>query len=689
MARQAGAMEDPDQAALGARLLDAFHHLALGGAVERRRRLVEDDDVRPLQQGAGDRGLLLLRYRQARAAAADAEFEADADDRLAQAERVEHLGDDGGNPRRRRGLAIGDLAEEDVVLQRGGGVVTVNVEELDLRAHRRRQIVGEDLAGGEDARLERFVEQTETMTGDDHLEGQREQLAAILRFQRVAAGLVDAAEDGLELRQGAGADEAVLLEELVLGRQIGEQFDHRLRHLLAHGDEIVGQPDLVEDAQDIGVLGEEIEIEGGSDRRAEQQVLGERGVGVVALGVVALDEMGDALLGEAAGERVARLDHALGDVGPLLQIEPAAQPEGIDVLVEIDPPEDLDRAHDKLRRILGPGRFVIDPVGAGVEVGIAGLPRLLERNRHRLGAQRLVVALADRPVLQAEIKIVLQRAGEEMRRRAGIADAAADNSIVQGGDIDAADGDAAAGRLDEPGEQQAELMLAARALPDDGDMGVRREGEAHRVDDARPLVLGEAEIGGADLAGERRDLVRRIELPAIVDHALGLELLDDLLVLDLGVLQELVEIEQLGPRRGEVLVGGEDGDQGAEREIALDHQIAADRIEEERRQLGDEVVEELDEELAAIDLEADVVDGAEKAGEIGELPADRVVGVDLGDAGRRIADAVGDQAHGAHALLAEEIDLALQLGDEIALQRVERDRGGAEHRVLHEHEDDD
>src|SRR5260221_7634857 len=34
MARQAGAMEDPNQAALGARFLDAFHHLALGGAVE-------------------------------------------------------------------------------------------------------------------------------------------------------------------------------------------------------------------------------------------------------------------------------------------------------------------------------------------------------------------------------------------------------------------------------------------------------------------------------------------------------------------------------------------------------------------------------------------------------------------------------------------------------------------------------
>ena len=42
----------------------------------------------------------------------------------------------------------------------------------------------------------------------------------------------------------------------------------------------------------------------------------------------------------------------------------------------------------------------------------------------------------------------------------------------------------------------------------------------------------------------------------------------------------------------------------------------------------------------------------------------------------------------ADALLAELVDLALQLRDQLALERIERDRRGSEHRVLHEHEDE-
>src|SRR5216683_423572 len=161
MPRQARPVQDPDQTALGAGLLDACHHLGLGRAVKRGRRLVEDGDIRPLDEGAGDRGFLFLRRREARAAIADVELEADRDDGVAQAERVED-GRDGGRDARRR-----------------GGVVAVRVEEFDLRAHRFRQIGGEDLAGGQDARLKRLVEQAETMPGDDQLEGQREELAAV------------------------------------------------------------------------------------------------------------------------------------------------------------------------------------------------------------------------------------------------------------------------------------------------------------------------------------------------------------------------------------------------------------------------------------------------------------------------------------------------------------------------------
>ena len=150
------------------------------------------------------------------------------------------------------------------------------------------------------------------------------------------------------------------------------------------------------------------------------------------------------------------------------------------------------------------------------------------------------------------------------------------------------------------------------------------------------------QIADRQLALQPRDLA------GLAQHQLGigqpgrLKLFDDLLVFDPRVLFLLIEIEQFLPRRGHVLVGRQHRDQRAERQIAADYQIAADRIEEERRQLSDEVVEKLDEEFALIDLEADVVDAAEQAGEIGQLQLDRVVGMDFDDAGRRFLDAVGD-----------------------------------------------
>src|ERR1700736_2902804 len=58
---KAGAMKDPDEAAAGAFLLDALHHLRLGRTVERGRRLVENDDVRTLEESTRQGNLLTLR----------------------------------------------------------------------------------------------------------------------------------------------------------------------------------------------------------------------------------------------------------------------------------------------------------------------------------------------------------------------------------------------------------------------------------------------------------------------------------------------------------------------------------------------------------------------------------------------------------------------------------------------------
>src|ERR1700733_4334715 len=101
-----------------------------------------------------------------------------------------------------------------------------------------------------------------------------------------------------------------------------------------------------------------------------------------------------------------------------------------------------------------------------------------------------------------------------------------------------------------------------------------------------------------------------------IDHVGRLELLDDLVVGDPRVLVVLIKVEQLLPGRRQILVRGKHRDQRAARQIPPVDQTAAERIEEERGQLPYEVVEELDEELPPVNLEPDIVDGAEDMREI-------------------------------------------------------------------------
>ena len=146
------------------------------------------------------------------------------------------------------------------------------------------------------------------MARRDQLERQRQELRAILLGKRRGSRLADPAEDGDEFGQIVGADKAELLEEFVIGRQVGEHFDHGFGHLLAGRDQIFGQADLVENLQHVSIVGERFEIENGPDRRAEQQVLRDRGIGVEPLGIVGLDQVGNPVLDEPAGERLARLE---------------------------------------------------------------------------------------------------------------------------------------------------------------------------------------------------------------------------------------------------------------------------------------------------------------------------------------------------------------------------------------------
>ena len=105
-------------------------------------------------------------------------IEPDIDDGLPQRQRVDDFGEHRRDADRRISLAIGDLAEQDVVLYRSRRVVALGVEEFDLRPRLGRQIIPEYPAGFEQALLHRLVDDIEPVARRDQPEGQGEELCA-------------------------------------------------------------------------------------------------------------------------------------------------------------------------------------------------------------------------------------------------------------------------------------------------------------------------------------------------------------------------------------------------------------------------------------------------------------------------------------------------------------------------------
>ena len=287
----------------------------------------------------------------------------------------------------------------------------------------------------------------------DQLERQGQQLVPLLPVEPADPATFGGGEDRGEFRQFMRADKAELLEKFVFGRQTGEHLGHRRGDLTPGLDKVVGQPELVEHAAHMNIVGERVELEGGADRRPEQQVLGDRGVRVVALGVVGLDEVRDALGDEPLLQGAARFEEALGEFGLRRRIEPAAQPETVDVLLEIEAPQDFGNTFGQLRGAGDAGAPVIDPVGLQIEIDVAGAARLVELSLALPGERLVVFGRPQRNVPQREQQIVPQGAGKEIRHRGGIADAAADHGYRQFGKIEPAHRDAAARRPGEAREQ--------------------------------------------------------------------------------------------------------------------------------------------------------------------------------------------------------------------------------------------
>ena len=418
---------------------------------------------------------------------------------MAQRQRAQHLAQYDRDPPRRVGFAVSDLAEQDVVLQRSGGVVARRIEELDLVVHACRQVAMEDPARFQQPLLHALVENAEAVPGGDQLERQRQELLALFVRERLGAAALEHRENGAEFRQLVRVDEAELLEEFVPGRQVGEHLAHRCRRVPAGFDEVVGQLELIEHRQDIIVAGQCLEIESRPDGGSEQQVFGNAGVAVVMVGIVGLDQLDNVLLGKPLGQRMARFQQPSGHVGTLRGIDAPAQTEGVDILLEIEPRQHLGDPAGQPVRIGDAGGRVIDPIGVQVEFDVAGSTGFHQLAGAAAGLVVVILGRLDRAVAKAEQQVFAESAAEQVGSRADIADPAPDYCHRQLGQIHAADAYPATGWPHQPGEQQSELVLAAAALADNGDVLVERHGKADAVEDAAAVVLGQHQIGDHDI----------------------------------------------------------------------------------------------------------------------------------------------------------------------------------------------
>ncbi len=117
-------------------------------------------------------------------------------------------------------------------------------------------------------------------------------------------------------------------------------------------------------------------------------------------------------------------------------------------------------------------------------------------------------------------------------------------------------------------------------------------------------------------------------------------------------------------------MGADHRDQGADGNVAFNHQDAAEQVEQERRCLIENVVQRLDHVFALKDLEANVVDIAQPGSEAAKLQIRGIVGVDIDNAGDRFADMVAQMANFAQPRLAQGTDPLLQFWNHIYLNGI-------------------
>ena len=116
-------------------------------------------------------------------------------------------------------------------------------------------------------------------------------------------------------------------------------------------------------------------------------------------------------------------------------------------------------------------------------------------------------------------------------------------------------------------------------------MTAGRQGERNAVELLHAAVLGHHHSRQCQLLAERRRRPVGDRLQLRRHHALGLELVDHLLVLDLHVLTSLIPVDQFLDRRRQILVGEQDSHDGTDIHLAGNGEVAADQIDREWRRL--------------------------------------------------------------------------------------------------------
>ncbi len=232
----------------------------------------------------------------------------------------------------RLGLAIDQAAEQQVVLDRGGGVVASRVIEIDPASEIGRQRFGNRTPCLQQALLKCRINQIQAMPGLDIGKGHADQAAPIGRRDIGQTVFLQTADQLLIGGQLIGSDEAELLEEGMAGWQIGKEFDHGFGNLLAHMQQVLHQTFMLEQLdQERTVDQPRIVKAAACSRCPEQHVFDQAQILVVAVGIKRFDQAGKARLPQSIGDRPTTFQKLHRQVGIMIGVDKAPQAKLIDV----------------------------------------------------------------------------------------------------------------------------------------------------------------------------------------------------------------------------------------------------------------------------------------------------------------------------------------------------------------------